>query len=41
MLMDKFPTLFWTPCATHYLDLMLKVIGKINEFSGSLLKQRR
>jgi hypothetical protein len=23
---------FWTPCATHYLDLLLEDLGKINEF---------
>jgi hypothetical protein len=39
--MDKFPTLFWTPCATHYLDLMLEVIRKINEFSGCIAKAKK
>jgi len=29
MLMDRHPTLFWTPCAAHCIDLMLKDIGKI------------
>eukprot|EP00253_Pinus_taeda_P018426 PITA_18426 len=30
MLMERHPTLFWTPCATHYIDLMLEDIGKIS-----------
>eukprot|EP00253_Pinus_taeda_P025528 PITA_25528 len=29
MLMDRDPTLFWTPCAAHCIDLMLEDIGKI------------
>jgi hypothetical protein len=33
--------LIWTPCATHYLDLMLEVIGKINEFSGCIAKANK
>jgi hypothetical protein len=28
MLMSKYPTLFWTPCAAHCLDLMLRGYGK-------------
>eukprot|EP00253_Pinus_taeda_P034955 PITA_34955 len=30
MLMDRHPTLFWTPCAAHSIDLMLEGIGKIS-----------
>ena len=30
MLMERHPTLFWTPCAAHCLDLMLEDIGKIS-----------
>eukprot|EP00253_Pinus_taeda_P001574 PITA_01574 len=30
MLMDRYPTLFWTPCAAHCIDLMLEDIGKIS-----------
>ena len=26
----RHPTIFWTSCATHYIDLMLKAIDKIN-----------
>jgi hypothetical protein len=33
--------LIWTPCATHYLDLMLEVFGKINEFSGCIAKAKK
>ena len=29
MLMDRYPSLFWTPCATHCIDLMLEDMGKI------------
>eukprot|EP00253_Pinus_taeda_P036308 PITA_36308 len=29
MLMDRHPTLFWTPCVAHCIDLMLEDIGKI------------
>jgi len=28
MLMKRHPTLFWTPCVTHFIDLMLEDIGK-------------
>jgi hypothetical protein len=33
IIMEKYPTLYWTPCAAHCLDLMLEDIGKIKEFS--------
>ena len=29
ILMERIPTLFWSPCATHCLDLMLEEIGKL------------
>eukprot|EP00253_Pinus_taeda_P002341 PITA_02341 len=29
MLMERHPTLFWTPCSAHGIDLMLEDIGKI------------
>jgi hypothetical protein len=32
-LMKRIPHLFWTPCATHCLNLLLEDIGKINEFN--------
>ena len=28
ILMDKYPQLFWTPCAAHVLDLALEDIGR-------------
>lgn len=30
MLMERHPTLFWTPCVAHCLDLMLKDMWKIH-----------
>lgn len=41
ILMEKIPTLFWTPCAAHCLDLMLEDIGKIKEFSDCIVKAKR
>jgi hypothetical protein len=29
LLMLRYPTLFWTPCATHCIDLILEDMGKI------------
>ena len=29
----KYPTLFWSPCATHYLDLMLENIADRRYFT--------
>ncbi|XP_057858906.2 uncharacterized protein LOC131067771 [Cryptomeria japonica] len=29
ILQERHPTLFWTPCATHVLDLLLDDIGKL------------
>ncbi|WVZ78409.1 hypothetical protein U9M48_026122, partial [Paspalum notatum var. saurae] len=36
ILMERIPTLFWTPCAAHCLDLMLEDIAKIPEFSSCI-----
>jgi hypothetical protein len=30
LLEDKHPTIFWTPCTAHCLDLMLEDIGKLD-----------
>jgi hypothetical protein len=30
MLMSRYPTLFWTPCAAHCLDLLLEDMRKID-----------
>eukprot|EP00267_Zea_mays_P047468 XP_020399931.1 uncharacterized protein LOC109942393 [Zea mays] len=32
ILMERFPSLFWSPCAAHCLDLMLEDIGNLKEF---------
>jgi hypothetical protein len=29
MLMERYPSLFWSPCAAHCIDLMLEDIGKL------------
>eukprot|EP00253_Pinus_taeda_P032274 PITA_32274 len=29
MLESKYKTIFWTPCAAHYIDIMLEDIGKV------------
>ncbi|KAJ1265013.1 hypothetical protein BS78_08G045300 [Paspalum vaginatum] len=39
-LMEKIPTLFWTPCAAHCLDLMLEDIGKIKEFNSCITQAK-
>nr|XP_027122215.1 uncharacterized protein LOC113739175 [Coffea arabica] len=31
LLERKFPTLYWSPCAAHYLNLMLQDVGKLDE----------
>nr|XP_020199817.1 uncharacterized protein LOC109785632 [Aegilops tauschii subsp. strangulata] len=41
LLMEKYPTMYWTPCAAHCLDLMLEDIGKIKEFSRCIAKAKR
>jgi hypothetical protein len=29
MLMERYPSLYWSPCATHCIDLMLEDMGKL------------
>ncbi|SPT19209.1 unnamed protein product [Triticum aestivum] len=41
LLMEKYPTMYWTPYAAHCLDLMLEDIGKIKEFSRCIAKAKR
>lgn len=36
ILMERIPTLFWTPCAAHCLDLLLEDLGKIKDFSSCI-----
>lgn len=37
---DNFPTIFWTPCATHCLDLMLEDFREL-EWISTILEQAR
>lgn len=41
LLEARFPTLFWTPCAAHCLDLMLEDIGKLPGFKKTINQARR
>jgi hypothetical protein len=41
MLMSRYPTLFWTPCAAHCLDLMLEDMGKIDWIKDAIDSARR
>jgi hypothetical protein len=41
ILMDRIPTLFWTPCAFQCLDLMLKDIGRLQEFKKHIQQAKR
>jgi hypothetical protein len=34
LLMQRYPTLFWTPCAAHYIDLILEDMAKIPYIKG-------
>jgi hypothetical protein len=40
ILMDRIPTLFWSPCAAHCLDLMLEEIGNL-AFKKPIARARR
>ena len=41
LLMERIPTIFWSPCAAHCLDLMLEDIGNSKEFKKPILRARR
>jgi hypothetical protein len=41
LLMERIPTLFWSPCAAHCLDLMLEDIGKLKEFRKPIAQAKR
>ncbi|XP_031116598.1 uncharacterized protein LOC116020254 [Ipomoea triloba] len=41
LLEEKIPSLFWTSCASHCLDLMLEDIGKLPEFKQKIESARR
>ena len=41
MLMDKRPHLWWTPCTTYCIDLMLEKIGKLPQHKIALIKAKK
>ena len=41
MLMERYPSIFWTPCAAHCLDLMLEDIGKLDFVSEIVESSKR
>ncbi|VFQ83330.1 unnamed protein product [Cuscuta campestris] len=41
LLMQRYPKLYWTPCAAHCLDLMLEDIGKLSDFKGQIINAKR
>ena len=41
LLMEKIPTMYWTPCAAHCLDLMLEDIGKLQAFKKPIARAWR
>ena len=41
LLMERMPTLYWSPCACHCLDLMLEDIGKLKAFKKPIAGARR
>jgi hypothetical protein len=41
LLMQRLPTLYWTPCAAYCLDLMLEEIGKLKPFKKTITRARR
>jgi hypothetical protein len=40
-ILDRIPTLFWSPCAAHCLDLMLEDIGKLKDFKKTIALAKR
>ncbi|RLN12895.1 hypothetical protein C2845_PM09G14480 [Panicum miliaceum] len=40
LLMERFPTLYWTPCTAHCLDLMLEDVAKLKEFKKPISRAR-
>ncbi|KAH9330097.1 hypothetical protein KI387_002205, partial [Taxus chinensis] len=41
LLQERHPSLFWTPCAAHCIDLLLEDIGKIDWVSEPLVRVLR
>jgi hypothetical protein len=40
LLMERIPTLFWSPCCAHCLELMLEGIGNLKDFKKSIAHAR-
>lgn len=38
---ERFPTMFWTPCAAHCIDLMLEDIGSYKVFDATIKNAKR
>ena len=41
ILMDRIPTLFWSPCVAHCLDLLLEEIENLKAFKKPIARARR
>lgn len=41
LLMQKWRNLFWTPCAAHYVDLMLEEIRKLEHIEGLIYSTKK
>ena len=41
ILMERIPSIFWSPCAAHCLDLMLEEIGNLKAFKKPITRARR
>lgn len=39
--LERFPTLCWTPCAAHYIDLILEDTGKISWVSECVANAKK
>jgi hypothetical protein len=40
LLIERIPTLFWSPCCAHCLELMLEGIGNLKDFKKSIAHAR-
>lgn len=41
ILMQRYDHLFWTPCVSHCLDLILKDIGKLPKYKKTISNGRK
>jgi hypothetical protein len=39
--MKKYPTLYWTPCVSHCLHIMIEYIEKIKNFNSCIAKAKK